>query len=137
MLGGGRGLARFERVGHRTTGDRYRRREGAGYAFFHVAIDTPPGSLTWRCSPMNGAPPPPGFLVRALRGTDRSWAWSAPMSLSGRRAMPGTDRPVLPSLTVNWSLRRPRRRRAIKPAPMFGRLRLIVSDPSGATTKSA
>ena len=31
-------LARFERVGHRITGDRRGKGEGAGYDFFHVAI---------------------------------------------------------------------------------------------------
>ena len=32
-------LARFERVGHRITGDRHGKSQGAGYDFFHVAID--------------------------------------------------------------------------------------------------
>ncbi len=68
-------LARFERVGHRITGDRRQGcSRGAGYEKFHVAVDDATRLPTWRCCPMSRRPPRstswPGLWAgSASRGT--------------------------------------------------------------------
>ena len=41
-------LGRFERVGHRITGDRQRSSRGAGWEFVHVAIDDASRLAFWQ-----------------------------------------------------------------------------------------
>jgi transposase InsO family protein len=60
-------LARFERVGHRITGDRHAASEGAGYDFFHVAIDDATRLAYVEVLPDERRGSTTGFLVRALR----------------------------------------------------------------------
>jgi transposase InsO family protein len=60
-------LARFERVGHRITGERRGRSEGAGYDFFHVAIDDATRLAYVEVLPDERRSSTTGFLVRALR----------------------------------------------------------------------
>jgi transposase InsO family protein len=60
-------LARFERVGHRITGDRHGASEGAGYDFFHVAIDDATRLAYVEVLPDERRGSTTGFLVRALR----------------------------------------------------------------------
>jgi transposase InsO family protein len=60
-------LARFERMGHRITGDRHRASEGAGYDFFHVAIDDATRLAYVEVLPDERRGSTTGFLVRALR----------------------------------------------------------------------
>jgi transposase InsO family protein len=60
-------LARFERVGHRITGDRRGASEGAGYDFFHVAIDDATRLAYVEVLPDERRGSTTGFLVRALR----------------------------------------------------------------------
>ena len=60
-------LARFERVGHRITGDRHGATEGAGYDFFHVAIDDATRLAYVEVLPDERRGSTTGFLVRALR----------------------------------------------------------------------
>jgi transposase InsO family protein len=60
-------LARFERVGHRITGDRRGKSEGAGYDFFHVAIDDATRLAYVEVLPDERRASTTGFLVRALR----------------------------------------------------------------------
>jgi transposase InsO family protein len=60
-------LARFERVGHRITGDRRGGSEGAGYDFFHVAIDDATRLAYVEVLPDERRCSTTGFLVRALR----------------------------------------------------------------------
>ena len=60
-------LARFERVGHRITGDRRGASEGAGYDFFHVAIDDATRLAYVEVLPDERRVSTTGFLVRALR----------------------------------------------------------------------
>jgi len=60
-------LARFERVGHRITGDRHGASEGAGYDFFHVAIDDATRLAYVEVLPDERRSSTTGFLVRALR----------------------------------------------------------------------
>ena len=60
-------LARFERVGHRITGDRHGKSEGAGYDFFHVAIDDATRLAYVEVLPDERRTSTTGFLVRALR----------------------------------------------------------------------
>jgi transposase len=60
-------LARFDKIGHRITGDRHGKSEGAGYDFFHVAIDdaTRLAYVEVLCDEQRSSTT--GFLVRALR----------------------------------------------------------------------
>jgi len=60
-------LARFERVGHRITGDRRGKGEGAGYDFFHVAIDDATRLAYVEVLPDERRASTTGFLIRALR----------------------------------------------------------------------
>ena len=60
-------LARFERVGHRITGDRRGKGEGAGYDFFHVAIDDATRLAYVEVLPDERRISTTGFLIRALR----------------------------------------------------------------------
>ena len=60
-------LARFSRVGHRITGDRHGASEGAGYDFFHVAIDDATRLAYVEVLPDERRSSTTGFLVRALR----------------------------------------------------------------------
>ena len=60
-------LARFERIGHRITGDRRGASEGAGYDFFHVAIDDATRLAYVEVLPDERRSSTTGFLVRALR----------------------------------------------------------------------
>ena len=60
-------LARFERMGHRITGDRHGASEGAGYDFFHVAIDDATRLAYVEVLPDERRGSTTGFLVRALR----------------------------------------------------------------------
>jgi transposase InsO family protein len=60
-------LARFERVGHRITGNRPGRNEDVGYDFFHVAIDDATRLAYVEVLPDERRSSTTGFLVRALR----------------------------------------------------------------------
>ena len=60
-------LARFQRVGHRITGNRLGRNEGVGYDFFHVAIDDATRLAYVEVLPDERRSSTTGFLVRALR----------------------------------------------------------------------
>jgi len=60
-------LARFERIGHRITGDRHAASVGAGYDFFHVAIDDATRLAYVEALPDERRSSTTGFLVRALR----------------------------------------------------------------------
>ena len=60
-------LARFERVGHRITGNRLGASEGVGYDFFHVAIDDATRLAYVEVLPDERRGATTGFLVRALR----------------------------------------------------------------------
>jgi transposase InsO family protein len=60
-------LARFERIGHRITGDRHGASEGAGHDFFHVAIDDATRLAYVEVLPDERRSSTTGFLVRALR----------------------------------------------------------------------
>jgi transposase InsO family protein len=60
-------LARFERVGHRITGNRRGKSEGAGYDFFHVAIDDATRLAYVEVLPDERRSSTTGFLLRALR----------------------------------------------------------------------
>jgi transposase InsO family protein len=60
-------LARFERIGHRITGDRHGKSEGTGYDFFHVAIDDATRLAYVEVLPDERRISTTGFLVRALR----------------------------------------------------------------------
>jgi len=60
-------LARFERTGHRITGDRRGSSEGVGYDFFHVAIDDATRLAFVEVLPDERRASTTGFLVRALR----------------------------------------------------------------------
>jgi transposase InsO family protein len=60
-------LARFERIGHRITGDRRGASEGDGYDFFHVAIDDATRLAYVEVLPDERRSSTTGFLVRALR----------------------------------------------------------------------
>ena len=60
-------LARFERIGHRITGDRHGKSEGAGYDFFHVAVDDATRLAYVEVLPDERRSSTTGFLVRALR----------------------------------------------------------------------
>jgi transposase InsO family protein len=60
-------LARFERIGHRITGNRLGRSEGVGYDFFHVAIDDATRLAYVEVLPDERRGSTTGFLVRALR----------------------------------------------------------------------
>jgi transposase-like protein len=60
-------LARFRRVGHRITGDRRARSEGAGWEFVHVAVDDASRLAFVEVLPDEQRQSVTGFLVRALR----------------------------------------------------------------------
>ena len=60
-------LARFQRVGHRITGNRLGASEGMGYDFFHVAIDDATRLAYVEVLPDERRGSTTGFLVRALR----------------------------------------------------------------------
>jgi len=60
-------LARFERVGHRITGNRLGRNEDVGYDFFHVAIDDATRLAYVEVLPDERRSSTTGFLIRALR----------------------------------------------------------------------
>ena len=60
-------LARFERVGHRITGDRRHASTGAGYDCFHVAIDDATRLAYVEVLPDETRRSTTAFLVRALR----------------------------------------------------------------------
>jgi len=60
-------LARFERVGHRITGDRRHSSVGAGYDCFHVAIDDATRLAYVEVLPDETRRSTTAFLVRALR----------------------------------------------------------------------
>jgi transposase InsO family protein len=60
-------LARFERVGHRITGDWRNSRAGAGYDCFHVAIDDATRLAYVEVLPDETRRSITAFLVRALR----------------------------------------------------------------------
>jgi hypothetical protein len=60
-------LARFERVGHRITGDRRNPSAGAGYDCFHVAIDDATRLAYVEVLPDETRRSTTAFLVRALR----------------------------------------------------------------------
>jgi transposase InsO family protein len=60
-------LARFERVGHRITGNRLGASKGGGYDFFHVAIDDATRLAYVEVLPDERRGSTTGFLVRALR----------------------------------------------------------------------
>jgi transposase InsO family protein len=60
-------LARFERVGHRITGDRRNPSTGAGYDCFHVAIDDATRLAYVEVLPDETRRSTTAFLVRALR----------------------------------------------------------------------
>jgi transposase InsO family protein len=60
-------LARFSQVGHRITGDRHGKSEGAGYDFFHVAIDDATRLAYVEILPDERRSSTTGFLVRTLR----------------------------------------------------------------------
>jgi transposase InsO family protein len=60
-------LARFQRTGHRITGNRLGASEGVGYDFFHVAIDDATRLAYVEVLPDERRGSTTGFLVRALR----------------------------------------------------------------------
>jgi transposase InsO family protein len=60
-------LARFDRVGHRITGNRLGASEHVGYDFFHVAIDDATRLAYVEVLPDERRSSTTGFLVRALR----------------------------------------------------------------------
>ncbi|EIM28623.1 IS481 family transposase (plasmid) [Microvirga lotononidis] len=60
-------LARFERIGHRITGDRRHASAGAGYDCFHVAIDDATLLAYVEVMPDETGRSTTAFLVRALR----------------------------------------------------------------------
>ena len=60
-------LARFERVGHRITGDRRGRNRHSGYDFFHVAIDDATRLAYVEVLPDERRTSTTAFLIRALR----------------------------------------------------------------------
>ena len=60
-------LARFDRVGHRITGNRLGASEHVGYDFFHVAIDDATRLAYVEALPDERRSSTTGFLVRALR----------------------------------------------------------------------
>jgi transposase InsO family protein len=60
-------LARFERMGHRITGDRRNPSTGAGYDCFHVAIDDATRLASVEVLPDETRRSTTAFLVRALR----------------------------------------------------------------------
>ena len=60
-------LARFERMGHRITGDRRNATAGAGYDCFHVAIDDATRLAYVEVLPDETRRSTTAFLVRALR----------------------------------------------------------------------
>jgi len=60
-------LARFERVGHRVTGNRRGGSQGVGYDFFHVAIDDATRLAYVEVLPDERRTSTTGFLIRALR----------------------------------------------------------------------
>ena len=60
-------LARFDRVGHRITGNRLGASEHVGYDFFHVAIDDVMRLAYVEVLPDERRSSTTGFLVRALR----------------------------------------------------------------------
>jgi transposase InsO family protein len=60
-------LARFDRVGHRITGNRRGGSEGVGYDFFHVAIDDATRLAYVEVLPDERQSSTTGFLIRALR----------------------------------------------------------------------
>jgi len=60
-------LARFSQAGHRITGDRRGKSEGAGYDFFHVAVDDATRLAYVEVLPDERRASTTGFLVRALR----------------------------------------------------------------------
>jgi transposase InsO family protein len=60
-------LVRFERVGHRITGDLRGKSEGAGYDFFHVAIDDATRLAYVEVLADERRSSTTGLLVRALR----------------------------------------------------------------------
>jgi transposase InsO family protein len=59
--------ARFERVGHRITGDRLNASDGAGWEFVHVAVDDASRLAYVEVLPDERRHTVTGFLVRALR----------------------------------------------------------------------
>jgi transposase len=60
-------LARFERVGHRITGDRRNASDGAGWEYAHVAVDNAIRLAYVELLPGEGRQFTTGFLVRVLR----------------------------------------------------------------------
>ncbi len=60
-------LARFERVGHRITGNRLGASANVGYDFFHVAIDDATRLAYVEVLPDERRQSTTGFLIRALR----------------------------------------------------------------------
>jgi transposase InsO family protein len=60
-------LARFDRVGHRITGNRRGASEGVGYDFFHVAIDDATRLAYVEILPDERRNSTTAFLIRALR----------------------------------------------------------------------
>jgi len=73
-------LARFERVGHRITGDRRNASDGAGWEYAHVAIDDATRLAYVELLPGEGRQFTTGFLVRALR-------WFRARSIKVQRVM--------------------------------------------------
>jgi transposase InsO family protein len=73
-------LARFDRVGHRITGNRRGGSEGVGYDFFHVAIDDATRLAYVEVLPDERRTSTTGFLIRALR-------WFAQRGISVERVM--------------------------------------------------
>jgi hypothetical protein len=60
-------FARFDRVGHRITGNWKGRSEGVGYDVFHVAIDDATGLAYVEALADERRTSTTGFLIRALR----------------------------------------------------------------------
>jgi len=60
-------LARFDRVGHRITGNRRGRNQSVGYDFFHVAIDDATRLAYVEVLPDERRTSTTAFLIRALR----------------------------------------------------------------------
>ena len=73
-------LARFERVGHRITGDRRNPSTGGGYDCFHVAIDDATRLAYGEVLPDETRRSATAFLVRALR-------WFKARGIRGERVM--------------------------------------------------
>ena len=85
-------LGRFDRPGHRSTGDRRKgRNRGAGRDFVHVAIDDAPRLAHVEVLPDQRRGTTTGFLVRALR-------WFRARGVRAERIMTDTGSPCVSKL---------------------------------------